>query len=214
MTAHEHLKAINDVRASLIALLAGVGVAAGTVFAGRTYLLNRSAAYAERYAKAVEQLASDGLTIRVGGVYALAASARGHPGWIQPVVEVLSSFVREGKLADDGRVRPDIAAAMQVLTAGALKTCNADLHGVNLPGVVLPGADLSRVRALNANLGLADLTGANLNEADFTGADLRGAKLNGASVRGAVFKGADLRGAEVDGVRWSAADTTDARGLS
>jgi hypothetical protein len=49
----------------------------------------------ERYTKAIEQLGSDKLDVRLGGIYALeriaADSERDHP----TVVEVLSAFVRE-----------------------------------------------------------------------------------------------------------------------
>ena len=49
----------------------------------------------ERYTKAIEQLGSKGLDVRLGGIYALERiavdSARDHP----TVVEVLSAFVRE-----------------------------------------------------------------------------------------------------------------------
>jgi hypothetical protein len=214
ITANERLKAINDARASLIALLAGLGVVTAAIFAGRTYLLNRAAAYADRYAKAVEQLASTELTVRVGGVYALAASSRGHPDWAQPVVEVLSSFVRESKPADGGKIGPDVYAAVRVLTSGKLANRGADLHGAYLQGAVLPGADFRRVKVANANFGLADLTGAVLDRADFTDADLRGATIEGASVRGAVFRRADLRDAKTTGVDWSAAVAENAQGLA
>jgi hypothetical protein len=52
----------------------------------------------ERYAKAIEQLGSDKLEVRIGGIYALERiardSARDHP----TVMEVLAAFVREHSL--------------------------------------------------------------------------------------------------------------------
>ena len=49
----------------------------------------------DRYTKAIEQLGSDKLDVRIGGIYALERiardSARDHP----TVIEVLAAFVRE-----------------------------------------------------------------------------------------------------------------------
>ena len=49
----------------------------------------------DRYTKAVEQLGSDKLDVRIGGIYALERiardSARDHPA----VMEVLTAFIRE-----------------------------------------------------------------------------------------------------------------------
>ncbi len=49
----------------------------------------------DRYTKATEQLGSDKLDVRIGGIYALERiardSARDHPA----VMEVLAAFIRE-----------------------------------------------------------------------------------------------------------------------
>ena len=49
----------------------------------------------DRYTKAIEQLGSDKLDVRIGGIYALERiardSARDHP----TVMEVLTAFIRE-----------------------------------------------------------------------------------------------------------------------
>ena len=49
----------------------------------------------DRYTKAIEQLGSNKLDVRIGGIYALERvardSARDHP----TVMEVLSAFIRE-----------------------------------------------------------------------------------------------------------------------
>src|SRR3569833_4079303 len=86
------------------ALAVGTGVAAlvavyytarnaGT--ARRTVQLAEQGQVTERYTKAIEQLGSDKLDIRLGGIYALERiatdSARDHP----TVMEVLADYVRE-----------------------------------------------------------------------------------------------------------------------
>src|SRR5262249_14345160 len=84
----------------------------------------------DRYTKAIEQLGSDRLDVRIGGIYALERiardSARDHP----TAMEVLSAFVREhpgeqgpplpaGDQAGDRPVerktRPDVQAAVTVI---------------------------------------------------------------------------------------------------
>ncbi|MFB9238116.1 pentapeptide repeat-containing protein [Plantactinospora siamensis] len=212
MTSADKLKAINDVRSSMIALLAGVAVILGAVFAGRTYRLNRTAAYADRYIKAVEQIASEKLAVKIGGIYSLTAIARGDGSWIPAVTQVLSSFVRQHP--DSSKVPPDVLAAARALGTPPLANRGADLRGAKMQEAILEGVDFRGVIAADANLGLAKLANAKLDGADFTSADLRGADLSGASVKGTIFREADLRGATTNGVRWSEAITQGARGLT
>ena len=85
----------------------------------------------------------------------------------------------------------------------ALKTLHgadlrgADLYGANLHGANLRGADLCGANLHGANLYDADLRGADLYGANLHGADLRGADLRGANLYGANLHGADLRGANL-----------------
>lgn len=86
----------------------------------------------ERYTKAIEQLGSASLDIRIGGIYALERiardSARDHP----TVIEVLVTFFREHLNDEDARIpltqdnttpgvdahvrlRPDLRAAANVV---------------------------------------------------------------------------------------------------
>ena len=81
----------------------------------------------ERYTKAIEQLGSDKLDVRIGGIYALervaSDSARDHP----VVMEVLAAFIREHSHEPwpppDHRAsreavpstRPDVQAAVTVV---------------------------------------------------------------------------------------------------
>ena len=82
-------------RTGLIAGLAGLAALGGLIFTARTYRLTEQGHITDRYTKAIEQLGSDKLDLRLGGIYALERiavdSKRDHP----TVVEVLSAFVRE-----------------------------------------------------------------------------------------------------------------------
>ena len=156
---------------------------------------------ADRYTKAIEQLGSDKLDVRIGGIYALERiardSARDHP----TVMEVLAAFIREHSHeqapapehdTDQARprtTRPDLQAALTVVGRRDVKRDirRADLARADLSGASLTYTDLSGV-----DLTGADLSGASLLDADLTGADLTNADLTGARLTSAYFAGPNL----------------------
>jgi hypothetical protein len=104
------LQAASGFRTALVAGLAGLAALGSLAMATRTYRLTQQRQITERYAKAIEQLGSDKLDVRLGGIYALERiatdSERDHP----TVVEVLSAFVREHSqpsTVDDDHVGDD-----------------------------------------------------------------------------------------------------------
>src|SRR5207244_4428373 len=126
----------------------------------------------DRYTKAIEQLGSDKLDVRIGGIYALervaSDSARDHP----TVIEVLSAFVREHSreqwpslapaIAESERVvRPDVQAAVTVIGRRD-PTRDIRYRRIDLTRAYLAGADLSGARLGGAVLTRADLNGARL----------------------------------------------------
>src|ERR1035441_3413443 len=91
-----------QVRTQLLTLGAGVFAAGALVYttrnftlSRRTYQLTEQGQVTDRYTRAIEQLGSDKLDVRIGGIYALERiardSARDHP----TVMEVLAAFIRE-----------------------------------------------------------------------------------------------------------------------
>jgi hypothetical protein len=217
VTANERLKAITDARTSLVALLAGVGAIVAATFAARTYLLNRSAAYADRFAKAVDQMASERLEIRLGGIYALEAASKSTTADLIPVIEVLTAFARSSEVGIEEAYRhrtvSDRLAAVRVLSRGKLANNGADLHGIRLEEASLRGANLQGVNLRDADLGLSDLTDVKFDRADLSNADFQGAVLVGASLRSANLTNADFRGANLKGADLTGAITVGARGL-
>jgi hypothetical protein len=65
------------------------------VYTARNYSLSREGQVTDRFTKAIEQLGSKELDIRIGGIYALGRIARDSAGDHPTVVQVLSTFVRE-----------------------------------------------------------------------------------------------------------------------
>jgi hypothetical protein len=225
------LKAITDTRTALFAGLIGVGALLTFWLNSRVYRITdrtlqitEQGHITERYTKAIEQLGDDGLTIRLGGIYALERiakdSERDHP----TVVEVLSAFVREASdpvmrfrasQPDDAKPLPakaEQAAALEFVAGERLPTdiqaaltvlgrlpqlagvSRGDLTDAHLQGANLLAANLHGARLWGANLRLADLRGANLQDANLEVADLQRARLRKANLEGARLEGADLRG--------------------
>jgi uncharacterized protein YjbI with pentapeptide repeats len=184
--------------------------------------------------KGFEQLASDKIAIRLGGIYALEGvmNASERPEWSRgPVLEMLCAFVREYTVGKTVAKKPaiDIQAALTVIGThkgqelpdlaevnipGAnLSGANlrgADLNSADLNSAYLSGAYLSGANLLGANLSGANLTFGKLSRVDLTGADLTGANLGLADLNGAYLSGANLTGANLGGTNLLSADLSGA----
>jgi uncharacterized protein YjbI with pentapeptide repeats len=201
----------------LLTLGAGLFAAGALIFTARNYTLSHEGQVTDRYTKAIEQLGSDNLDVRTGGIYALERvardSARDHP----TVMDVLAAFVRrqsrerwppvDDQSGADVPLRttgPDVQAAVAVIgrrdptkDRQAVNLNSANLTGVDLTGAKLAGAKVNGADLTRANLNGADLTSAQLNGADLTSAQLNGANLTSARLIRANLTGADLTSARL-----------------
>jgi hypothetical protein len=247
-------------RGRLLTLGAGLFAAGALVFTARNFTLSRRTVelsrrtvelsrrtvevteqgrVTDRYTKAIEQLGSDKLDVRIGGIYALErvahGSARDHP----TVMEVLTAFVREhsrepwprpadaapAAAARERVTRPDVQAAVTVIGRRnarhdipgrrRIDLTGADLTGADLTGALLPdadltGADLTRADLTGAHLDRARLTYAHLTDALLPDADLTDADLTRARLTYAHLTGADLTGANLSRATLTRADLTGA----
>jgi Pentapeptide repeats (8 copies) len=214
-------------RGRLLTLGAGVFAAGALLYTGRNYRvaqqtlkvteqgqrrtleLTEQGQVTDRYTRAIEQLGSEKLDVRIGGIYALERiardSARDHP----TVMEVVSAFVREhsheqwppsdpGGPAQFRSTRPDIQAAVTVI---GRRDAKRDIRRINLTRTDLTSADLTGVDLTGANLTRTDLTFADFTSADLTDADLTSANLTSANLTGADLTGADLTSARLPGAK-------------
>ena len=206
-------------RGRLLTLAAGLFAAGALVFTAlnfnlsrRTFELTEQGQVTDRFTKAIEQVGSDKVDVRIGGIYALERiardSAKDHP----TVMEVLTAFIREHSHeqwppsdADQPvqveSIRPDVQAAVTVVgrrDAGR-DILPIDLIEAGLPYARLAGANLTDADLIDADLRNAGLTDANLTRANLRHADLRNAYLTGANLTGANLDGADLTGAHLTG---------------
>jgi hypothetical protein len=218
------LKAENDARTPVIAALAVLGAAAVTAGvswrATRSTLqgqeidrgrqeIDRQGQITDRFSKAIDQLGSAALDVRLGGLYALERVASDSDRDHTAVMEVLSTFVREHSgeqwppptagqpdVGSASRItRPDVQAALTVI---GRRNTEQDRQPINLAGAILPRADIKR-----AILAEADLT-----EADLTGANLYGAILTEAGLFKAILADADLTNADLTNASVLLADLT------
>jgi uncharacterized protein YjbI with pentapeptide repeats len=171
----------------------------------------------ERFSRAIEQLGSESLDVRLGGLYSLERFARTRVATfeltnlddIQTVGRVVGAYIREhakrrrpprrGLLlqgtrctAEPRAVPADVAAALDILRtlfpADEEVQFPRDNPLLNLAGVDLSGADLSEI-----DLQFADLSDAVLVRTVFRRAWLDQANLSGTDARGACFEAARLR---------------------
>jgi hypothetical protein len=114
----------------------------------------------DRYTKAIEQLGSDKIDVRIGGIYALDRIASDSRRDSPTVMKVLAAFIREhsreplpvpepGVPSLEHMVRPDVQAAATVIAG---RDSSRDRDRINLANVNLAYADLTA----------GDLSGVNL----------------------------------------------------
>jgi hypothetical protein len=188
----------------------------------------------DQVSKGFEQLASDKMAMRLGGIYALEGvmnTSERPEQYRGPVLEMLCAFVREYTIEKTVAEKPaiDIQAALTVIgrrkgqeppdlakaNIPGANLSRANLRGADLNGAFLNSAYLSRVdltgaNLIGANLTGANLTGANLSRVDLTGADLSGANLGLADLNGAYLSGANLAGANLSRANLRSADLSGA----
>jgi uncharacterized protein YjbI with pentapeptide repeats len=211
--ATDKAKSIGDLRTAIVTALGGALLLIGLYFTGRTLQVNREGQITERFTRAIDQLGSRELDIRLGGIYALERIAKDSRADHAPIMEVLTAFLREHTRGIGPRSEPatDHQAVGTVIgrrnveheIEGNRVDLILHLEGVNLAGVSLREANLAGASLVGANLERADLYGAeifftNLREANLANAVLIKASLVRANLEGANLSGALLIAADLE----------------
>jgi len=228
-----------------LALFSGtLALLAGFYFTLDKLRITTESQLADRFTQAVDQLASENLELRLGGIYALERIARGAEADYWPVMEILTTYVRERAPWKESRppneepparkLAADIQAALTVLgrrervykTGEDLRLDlrgtdlrRANLSGAHLEGAILSGAHLEEANLSGAHLEDAILRGTHLEKTYLSGASLERAFLGGAYLEGAVLTEASLGKAYLSGAHFGTAnllgaDLTEAFGLT
>ena len=187
----------------------------------------------ERYQKGAEMMGSEVLSVRLGGIYALARLAREHPEeYHTQIMQLYCAFIRAHPETDENAaasgkqqitpLREDIQAILTAIgkrsetqiaieREGAeepytLNLSHTNLIGANLTGAVLSRAALVGVKLSRATLFGAKLSGAVLNRAELVNANLTGADLSRASLSDATLSDARLARTDLTGAFLDGAD--------
>jgi uncharacterized protein YjbI with pentapeptide repeats len=179
---------------------------------------SRALLISQQVAKGFEQLGSDKVVMRLGGIYALEGVMNGSELYSRPVLDALCAFVRDGtKGHDDKDDQPatDIQAALTVIARREGDVGGINLSSARIPKARLPRAHLIGANLIGVNLGGAWLEGASLgsaflNGAVLVGADLNRANLDHANLFNSKLTGAKLQGARLDGALLRNVTLTDA----
>ena len=238
----ERLKLQHDVRIGLLQAVAGVAVIAAVAATWQQLDTDRrqlrqqlevagQEQAGERFARALDQLGSEQLDVRLGGIYGLERiAARGAetatatagayqppgsegsgedppgPGWWAAqdrvqVFEILSAYVRT--TSHRPPVGPAGASSLQVSQPDVHAAVTALARRTVLAGD--PPLDLNGSLLPSARLGWARLAGADLRGADLRGTSLQYAELAGAHLEQALVCGTQFQGADLSGARLAGA---------
>lgn len=210
----------NEYRKTWAQVLGGIGLFIGIWLTSRrvratekTVTVALDSQITERFTKAIEQLGSDKLAVRLGGIYALERIAKDSDKDYWPIMEVLTAYAREIAPSQRENAHPfprmeglasneveslsnantqqqpselaaDIQALLTVIGRRSKTFGNGEIYRI----------DLNEISAIHAWLMEAHLEGALLGGAHLEGAFLGGAHLEGAELMGVHLEGADLKG--------------------
>jgi hypothetical protein len=237
--ADDRRKLQNDVRTTLLQALLQA-VVGGALLAGLFFTwqqqqatsrqvadqlaVTRQGQVGERFSRAIAQLDSDAIDVRLGGLYELEQLARPEtkaPERRLVIIEVLAAYIRQHYKTPTPKAafrKPpeDLGAAFTIigrrsiqdgdpradlrkLVLGPVDLSNVILRSVDLDGADLSGTDFGDAELRGAEFNGADLGGVDLRDVYLFLADLREADLSGTDLSGVNFGGADLRGADLRG---------------
>ena len=180
LTAREYLELQNSYRATIVQALGGIFLLLGLYLTWRRVtateqqvVIAGEGQITERFTRAIEQLGSERLEVRLGGIYALERIARDSEKDHWPIMEVLTAYLRrrtEGSTLIEP-IPPDLQAILTVIGRRRVEFERPDQHRLDLSTTNLSSANLS-----GANLVGAYLRGTKLFRARLQGADLSEAK--------------------------------------
>ncbi|MEU7803938.1 pentapeptide repeat-containing protein [Micromonospora arborensis] len=222
----------NNARSTLLQGLAGLILVAGAIATWRQVQISRHGQITDRMTRAIEQLASDNIHVRIGGLYALERVAKDSSEDRPTITKILTAFIRNrspwtappqrdhqhtAPALDDGMPRlglraEDVQMALYILGDRPRPSDERPLYlsFADLRIASLAGRDLRGLICRDANLAGAWLQRAQLDDAYMTATDLRQARLEGARLVNAKLNNAHLQGADLQHVDLRGADLTGA----
>ncbi|MEV6113748.1 pentapeptide repeat-containing protein [Streptomyces sp. NPDC052109] len=233
LAAADRLNAVNNVRTTLLQAVGGAVVLFGAYATWRQLRVSQDGLNAtregnitDRFSRAVDQLGSDKLDVRIGGIYALWRIADHSDRDREAVVSIMAAYLRThlpwppqepAVPAADVSINSVPPLETRVADAQTALTClgvlyqerrpewlnvsltdlrRADCDGLWLHGVNFDGACLEAASIYQVNLSNASLIAANLRHAELGTSILHQVRCLQADLRGARLVKADLRSAD------------------
>jgi Pentapeptide repeats (8 copies) len=197
------LKLQNDVRTTLLQGLGGAVLLSGAFLTWRQLQVSKEGQVTERFTRAIDQLGSDKLDVRLGAIFTLDRIAKDSPTDLGAVAEVLASYIREHSPwpPRDAGTRSSQLQAQGPFEMQRLPTLRVRAADVQAALTVL--AQRLAVKADFVNLAATDLRSANLRFAKFGraslwGSNLQGARIHSANLANVLLNMADFKDARAD----------------
>jgi hypothetical protein len=193
-------------RALLVNIIGGAAVGITIYFTYQNFLLTQDKQETETFAKAVEQLGSTNIAVRLGGIYTLDRIARKSKDDYFPALQVLTGYLRDvssmGSAQTPAQLSPgnstcpvDYQAILTIVGQRYWPDApgySLDLSYTNLRDAWLPSADMSNIYFWRVKFTGVNFTDADLSEADFFEAKLHYCNFTNAKLSGANFEGAEI----------------------
>ncbi|MEW2166444.1 pentapeptide repeat-containing protein [Streptomyces sp. NPDC007084] len=230
VAAQDRLTAVNDVRTTLLQVLGGLVVLFGAYATWRQLRVSQDGLRAtqegyvtDRFSRAVDQLGSDKLDVRIGGLHALWRIAEQSARDREAIISIQAAYLRthlawppdgpgspaaDVPINDIAPLETRAADAQVALTAlgvlcrqreeswvnlSSTDLRRADCDGLWFPEVNFDRACMEAASLYHTNLTQASLVSVNLRHADLTTAILRRARCVLADLRAAKLVETDLR---------------------
>lgn len=193
----DRILAENEVFRTLIQLAGGSIVIFGFYFTAKTIRVTQEGQITDRFNKAIDHLGEASLSMRLGGIYALARIAADSEKDAPTILEIFTAYLRETTPASELETpATDVKAILSLLgNAAWAREPAKDLSGCKLRGLELKNADLRHTVFVDADLRGTNLEGSRLDGVTFVGAKLEKAYLRRCSLRAVDLTAADLTGA-------------------
>jgi uncharacterized protein YjbI with pentapeptide repeats len=197
-------------------IIAGLSVLAGTYFAWQQIDVSREGQYTDRFIRAIDQIGSEKLEIRLGGIYSLERIAIDSPKDRWTVLETLAAFVRENSpLPNQGKEGRSLATDFLTSTKTSAFDSTKQFSTVTTD-IQAALSSINRLtrhieNGFELDLSMTNLGGANLYKANLEGANLKGANLRKANLKEANLRRANMWGCKLFGVDLQFANLTNSR---
>lgn len=172
----------------------------------------------ERFTRAVDQVGSDDVTVRVGGIYALESIARDSRQDRKAIMEILASFLRQKSPVVDTPDTRDWQAARSQMAPADVEAAAIVIGRRNREDEIKSDSVCSSLNSPDSvctlSLRRVNLSSINLNDMDFSQMDLRGARFNHSNIPFGSFRNSNMQGADFRGANLRLAEVTNASFLN